>query len=91
MQNFAERGVSLIPRDQVKEAVSEEDVLKAVNGNVNEAVQIGLKVGADIVVLGNAVSSRLENQTGLAEPAIQTTISVRAISALTSTVIAAKK
>jgi len=89
-QNFAERGVSLIPRDLVKGAVSEEEVLKAVNGNVNEAVQIGLKVGADIVVLGNAVSSRLENQIDPAEPAIQTTISVRAISALTSTVIAAK-
>ncbi len=89
-QNFAERGVNLIPRERVKEAVSEEDVLKAVNGNVNEAVQIGLKVGADIVVLGNAVSSRLENQIDLEEPAIQTTISVRVISALTSTVIAAK-
>jgi len=90
MQNFSEKGVNLIPRDLVKEAVSEEDVLKAVHGDVNSAVQIGLKVGADIVILGNAVSSRLENQIESGESVIQTTISVRVISALTSTVIAAK-
>lgn len=89
-QNFAASGVILIPRDLVKEAVSEENVLNAVNGNVNEAVQIGLNVGADIVILGNAVSSRLENQIESGESVIQTTISVRVISALTSTVIAAK-
>jgi hypothetical protein len=89
-QNFAERGVNLIPRYLIKDAVSEATVLNAVNGDVSSAVQIGLQVGADIVILGNAVSSRLENQTESTESAIQTTISVRVISALTSTVIAAK-
>jgi hypothetical protein len=89
-QNFSEQGVNLIPRDLVKDAVSEENVLNAVNGDVGSAVQIGLKVGADIVILGNAVSSQLESQKESTESAIQTTISVRVISALTSTVIAAK-
>jgi len=89
-QNFAEQGVSLIPRAVVKDAVSEENVLNAVNGDVDSAVQIGLQVGADIVILGNAVSSQLEDQIESTETTIQTTISVRVISALTSTVIAAK-
>jgi len=89
-QNFAEKGVNLIPRDRVQDAVSEENVLNAVKGNVNSAVQIGLKVGADIVILGNAVSNRLDNQMDSGESVVQTTISVRVISTLTSTVIAAK-
>ncbi len=89
-QNFAERGVTLIPRDLIKDAVSEENVLSAVKGDVNSAVQIGLKVGADIVILGNSVSNRVESQIESTDSAIQTTISVRMISALTSTVIAAK-
>jgi len=90
VQNFTEAGVNVVVRDLVKESVSEENVLDAVKGNVNSAVQIGLNVGADIVILGNAVSNRLENQIESGESAIQTTISVRVISALTSTVIAAK-
>jgi hypothetical protein len=90
VQNFTENGVNVVSRDLVKANLSEENVLNAVNGNVNSAVQIGLKVGADIVILGNAVSSHLENQAEAGVSAIQTTISVRVISALTSTVIAAK-
>lgn len=90
VQNFTESGVSLVARDLVKDSVSEENVLNAVNGNVNEAVQIGLNVGADIVILGSALSSQLENQIESGESVIQTTISVRVISALSSTVIAAK-
>jgi hypothetical protein len=89
-QNFSEQGVNLIPRDLVKDAVAEENILNAVNGDVASAVQIGLQVGADIVILGNAMSSQLESQVGSTESSIQTTISVRVISALTSTVIAAK-
>ncbi len=90
VQNFTESGVNVVSRELVKANVSEENVLNAVNGNVNSAVQMGLKVGADIVILGNAVSHGLENQVESGESAIQTTISVRVISALTSTVIAAK-
>lgn len=89
-QNLAESGINVVSRDLVRDTVTEENVLNAVNGNVNEAVQIGLKVGADIVILGNALSSQLENQTESGESVIQTTISVRVISALSSTVIAAK-
>jgi post-segregation antitoxin (ccd killing protein) len=89
-QNFIESGVELVARDQIQNIVSEENVLNAVNGNVNDAVQIGLQAGADVVILGNAVSSQQENQVVPEESTIQATISVRAISALTSTVIAAK-
>lgn len=90
VQIFTESGVNVVSRDLVKANVTEENVLTAVNGDVNAAVQIGLKVGADIVILGNAVSSQLENPVDAGFSALQTTISVRVISALTGTVIAAK-
>lgn len=90
VQNFTENGVNVVSRDLVRDTVSEENVLNAVKGNVNSAVQIGLKVGADIVIVGHALSNRLENQIESGQSAIQTTISVRMISALTSAVIAAK-
>ncbi len=90
VQNFTESAVSLVPRDLVKDSVSEENVLNAVNGDVNDAVQIGLNAGADIVILGNALSRQVENHAGSGESIIQITISVRVISALSSTVIAAK-
>ena len=90
VQNFIENEVNVISRDLVKESVSEEKALNAVQGNINSAVQIGLNMGADIVILGNAVSTRLENQIESEESTIQTSISVRVISVLTSTVIAAK-
>lgn len=90
VQNLTEAGVNVVLRDSIRDNVSEEMVLNAVKGNVNAAVQIGLKVGADIVVLGNAMSNKLESQSVSGEYTIQTNISVRVISALKSEVVAAK-
>ncbi len=90
VQNLTEAGVNVVLRDQIRDKVPEEMVLNAVKGNVNDAVQIGLKVGADIVVLGNAMSNKLESQSVSGEYTIQTNISVRVISALKSEVVAAK-
>lgn len=90
VQNLTEAGVNVVSRDSIMDNVPEEMVLNAVKGNVNDAVQIGLKVGADIVILGNAMSNTLESQGELEEHTIQTNISVRVISALKSEVVAAK-
>ncbi len=90
IQNLREAGVPVLPRERVQNAVSEETVLSAVQGNMDDAVNVGLKSGADIVVLGNAASTQRPLGGGREMDAIQTSISVRAISALTSTVIAAK-
>jgi hypothetical protein len=91
VQNLTEAGVNVVLRDPIRDNVPEEMVLNAVKGNVNAAVQIGLKVGADIVVLGNAMSNKLESQSVPGdEYTIQTNISVRVISALKSEVVAAK-
>jgi hypothetical protein len=90
VQNLTEAGVNVVLRDPIRDNVSEEMVLNAVKGNVNDAIQIGLKVGADIVILGNAMSKKLESQSVSGEYTIQTNISVRVISALKSEVIAAK-
>jgi len=90
VQNLTEAGVDVVLRDSIMDNVPEEMVLNAVNGNVNDAVQIGLKVGADIVILGNAISNKIESQSEPEEYSIQTNISVRVISALKSEVVAAK-
>ncbi len=87
---LSEAGVPVVPRESVQIAVDEETVLSAVQGNMDDAVNVGLKAGADIVVLGNAASSQTPVGGGQELDSIQTNISVRAISALTATVIAAK-
>jgi hypothetical protein len=90
VQNLTEAGVNVVLRDPIRDNVPEEMVLNAFKGNINDAVQIGLQVGADIVILGNAASNKLESQSVTGEHSIQTNISVRVISALQSEVVAAK-
>ena len=90
VRNLTEAGVNVVVRDAIRDHVPEETVLNAIEGNVGDAVRIGLQVGADIVILGNAMSSKLENQDTPGEFTIQTNISVRVISALKSEVVAAK-
>lgn len=90
VQRFAEAGVNVVPRDPISQAVSEETVLNAVKGDMRDAVQIGLKTGADIVILGNAVSNSLKDSRDVGKTTVQTNLSVRVVSALQSTIIAAK-
>ena len=90
VQSFSEAGVNVIPRDAIKDIVSEDTVLSAVKGNVKDAVRIGLQAGVDIVILGNARSNKLATQKESGITTVQTNISVRVVSALNSNVIAAK-
>lgn len=90
MQAFLSSGIKVVGREFAREQVDEQLVLDAAHGDVNAAVDIGLKVGADLVIVGNAVSSRLgEPKDG--EPVnIQANLSLRAVSTLQSVVIAAR-
>lgn len=90
LQEFIEAGVQVISRDPILHIVSEETVLQAVKGDMSKAVHIGLQAGADLLVLGNAVSSLLEHNAAEGRSTLQTSISVRVIAVRQSTVIAAK-
>ena len=50
-KNFLESGVEVIDREQVRDTIPESIVLSAIKGNVEDARNIGLKAGADIVIV----------------------------------------
>ena len=89
-QSFVEGGFNVVDRDVVRQTVSEETVLSAIRGNMTDAVNIGLKSGADIVILGNSVSTLAVDDDPKGLNTIQANISLRAISVFKSTLIAAK-
>ncbi len=79
----------MIRRDRVANLVTEDRVRFAARGDINAAVDIGLKAGAGIVIVGNAAST---SQTGSANGpvSVQANLSVKAVSVIDSKVIAAK-
>lgn len=85
---FVAAGVKVVSRDSVRHKFKDDTFSRAVKGEVGAAVEIGQKAGADIVIVGNAVSTLLDEGTG-AKP-VQVSISLKAISALRSKVVAAK-
>jgi hypothetical protein len=89
-KNFLESGVEVIDREGVRDAISESIVLSAIKGNVEDARNIGLKAGADIVIVGTAVSKLKKNNKKEGTKVVQVNISVKAVSALDSSLIAAK-
>jgi len=88
-KNFLESGVEVIDRIQIRDAISEAVVLSAIKGNVEDARNIGLKAGADIVIVGTAVSKLKKNKEKDVKM-VQVNISAKAISAIDASLIAAK-
>lgn len=88
-KNFLEGGVEVIDRSQIRDTISEAVVLSAIKGNVEDARNIGLKAGADIVIVGTAVS-KLKNIREKNMKMVQVNISAKAVSAVDSSLIAAK-
>ncbi|MEK9629210.1 MAG: DUF2066 domain-containing protein [Nitrospinota bacterium] len=88
-KNFLESGVEVIDREQIRDTISEAVVLSAIKGNVEDARNIGLKAGADIVIVGTAISKLKKNKDKNMKM-VQVNISARAISAIDSSLIAAK-
>ena len=90
VKNLMEEGIEVIEREQVREIVSETTVLNAIKGDLKSARSIGLKTGADIVIVGTAVSS-LRGKTAVEEiKTVQANINVKVVSTLESSLIAAK-
>ena len=88
-KNFLESGVEVIDRERVRDIIPETIVLSAIKGNVEDARNIGLKAGADIVIVGTAFS-KLKKNKDRDMKMVQVNISAKAISAIDSSLIAAK-
>lgn len=90
VKNLMEEGIEVIGREQVREMVSETTVLKAIKGDLKSARSIGLKTGADIVIVGTAVSSLRGKRAAEDIKTVQANINVKVVSTLESSLIAAK-
>lgn len=88
VKNLMEEGVEVIGREQAREVVSETTALNAIKGDLSAARSIGLKTGADLVIVGTAVSS-LRDKSGDIKT-VQANINVKVVSTLESSLIAAK-
>ena len=87
--NFLESGIEVVDRNSIRDVVPESIVLSAIKGNLDDASNIGLKAGADIVILGTAVS-KLKKNKDIKMKMVQVNISIKAVSILDSYLIAAK-
>ncbi len=90
VKNMMEEGIEVIGREQVREMVSESTVLKAIKGDLRSARSIGLKTGADIVIVGTALSSLRGKSAEKDIKTVQANINVKVVSTLESSLIAAK-
>ena len=90
VKNMMEEGIEVIGREQVREMVSESTVLNAIKGDLRSARSIGLKTGADIVIVGTALSSLRGKSAEKDIKTVQANINVKVVSTLESSLIAAK-
>jgi len=90
VKNMMEEGIEVIGREQVREMVSESTVLNAIKGDLKSARSIGLKTGADIVIVGTALSSLRGKRAQEDIKTVQANINVKVVSTLESSLIAAK-
>ena len=90
VKNLMEEGIEVIGREQVRDMVSERTVLNAIKGDLKSARSIGLKTGADIVIVGTAVSSLRGKRAAEDIKTVQANINVKVVSTLESSLIAAK-
>ena len=89
VKNFLESGVEVIGRGQIRDAIPEAVVLGAIKGNTEDIRNIGLKAGADIVIVGTAISKlKINKPSGI--KMVQVNISAKAVSIADSFLIAAK-
>ncbi|MFQ5481120.1 MAG: hypothetical protein ACE5ER_00065 [Nitrospinaceae bacterium] len=89
-QNLVGAGFKVLARDQIFGAVSEDLALQAVQGDITAAVDIGLRAGVEMVIVGTAVSTQLGSSRAGGVVAVQANLSVKAVAVPKSMVIAAK-
>jgi hypothetical protein len=90
VKNLMEEGIEVVGREQAREMVSETTVLNAIKGDLKSARSIGLKTGADIVIVGTALSSLRGKRAVGGIKTVQANINVKVVSTLESSLIAAK-
>ncbi len=89
-RGFIEAGIPVVGRDTIRYAISEEMVMSAMKGNVSAAVSIGLKAGADIVIVGNATLALVDDQEVQGAQSVRAAISIKTVSSHRSMLVAAK-
>ena len=89
-EGFMSAGFFVVKRVKLRGLISEETALNAVQGNIETAADIGLKTGADIVVIGNAVSTKISGNSELGLAGVRTNMSLKVVSTENSVIIAAK-
>ena len=90
LQKFLAAGVNVTPRQKISEIVDESLVYEAIQGDLDAAVDIGLKARVDIVIVGTAVTTRLGKKNPEGLTTVQANLTLRAVSTTQSTVIAAR-
>ena len=90
LQKFLAAGVNVTTREKISELVDEGVVFEAMQGDVDAAVDIGLKAKVDIVIVGTAVTTRLGEKNAEGLTTVQANLTLRAVSTTQSTVIAAR-
>ena len=88
--NLIEDGINVMGREKLRKIISEKTVLSAIKGNLNSARNIGLKAGADIVIVGMAVSKLHGENYKDGIKIVQANINVKVVSTLEASLIAAK-
>ena len=90
LQKFLAAGVKVTTREKISEKVDESVVFEAIQGDLDAAVDIGLKAKVDIVIVGTAVTTRLGGKNAEGLTTVQANLTLRAVSTTQSTVIAAR-
>ena len=90
LQKFLAAGVKVTTREKISERVDESTVFEAIQGDLDAAVDIGLKAKVDIVIVGTAVSTRLGDKNAEGLVTVQSNLTLRAVSTTQATVIAAR-
>ncbi len=85
VQDFQEAGIQAINRNSIRDLISEETAIKAAEGDIASAVDVGYRTGADVVIVGKAISSKQQDNDE-----IQVSVTLKAISASRGTLIAAR-
>jgi hypothetical protein len=90
LQKFLAAGVKVTTRDKISEMVDADTVFDAIQGDLDAAVDIGLKARVDIVIVGTAVTTQLGGKNAEGLTTVQANLTLRAISTTQTTVIAAR-
>jgi hypothetical protein len=88
--SLIEDGIEVMGREKLREIISEKTVFSAIQGDLSSARKIGLKAGADMVIVGTAVSSLREENLKEGTKTVQANINVKVVSTLESSLITAK-